>query len=194
MLSYLEVKDGFIQLAKEKFDTKFTNWVRLPNQVKLRMLDTGVLEVKPAESSDHAMIISCGIHGNETAPIEIVSNQISQLVTGALEPKCNLLYILGNPESMKIADRFVEINMNRLFAGAYNSYDKTNENSYELERAARIEYLVSGFYEEYQQASKTHLDLHTAIKPSYHKTFAIRPFNPSPITNRIKETAVIHGD
>jgi len=119
VLGYLETQDGFIQLSQEDYNPGFENWVTLPNGVKLRLLDSGVLEVSPAKNSNEVYVLSCGVHGNETAPIEIISHQISKIVTGSIEPKHNLLYILGNPGSMKIADRFVSINMNRLFAGAF---------------------------------------------------------------------------
>jgi len=193
VLSYLEVTDGFIQLSKEAHNPDFESWVNLPNNVQLRMLDSGVLEVKPATESAQAMVISCGVHGNETAPIEIVSNQISKIVTGVITPKVNTLYILGNPESMKIADRFVAINMNRLFAGAHSSYEIDDESRYELARASRLEALVGDFYRRYSDSRKIHLDLHTAIKPSFHKTFAIRPYNRTPINDTSRKLLLAMG-
>ncbi|MET1255596.1 succinylglutamate desuccinylase [Aliikangiella maris] len=175
MLSYLEVSDGFIQLSKQAHLAEYEQWQQLPNQVQLKMHDVGVLEVKPRLKSNKALIISCGVHGNETAPIEIVSSQISDIVRGVIEPRVNLLYVLGNPESMKLGKRFVAINMNRLFAGAYNNYPLDEENEYELNRAQQLENYVSDFFTQSHVESRTHLDLHTAIKPSYHQTFAIRP-------------------
>ncbi|TQV87350.1 succinylglutamate desuccinylase [Aliikangiella coralliicola] len=193
MLSYLEVENGFIEISKLTGQSFSTEWTPLPNNVRLRMLDVGVLQVKPAAQSHSDMVISCGIHGNETAPIEIVSGLISQIVTGAIEPKVNLLFILGNPESMKISERFVSINMNRLFDGAHANYELNEENRYELERAERLESLVTSFYGEHQGNCRMHLDLHTAIKPSFHKTFAIRPFENSPITDDSRKLLVAMG-
>ena len=193
MLSYLEVQDGFTQLAKQPHNPAFEAWVELPNRVKLRMLDAGVLQIRPAEPSESALVLSCGVHGNETAPIEIVAAQISKIVTGAIEPKAELLYILGNPESMKIAQRFVSINMNRLFAGAFKNYQLTNESRYELERAEALENYITDFFNASPNARKMHLDLHTAIKPSFHKTFAIRPFQASPISKQSQKLLIALG-
>lgn len=193
MLGYLETQDGFIQLSQEDYNPDFENWVLLPNGVKLRLLDSGVLEVSPAKNSNKVYVLSCGVHGNETAPIEIISHQISKIVTGSIEPKYHLLYILGNPESMKIADRFVSINMNRLFAGAFKKYEVTQETRYEIERAEALEQYVSNFFNKHADATKTHLDLHTAIKPSFHKTFVIRPFSSSPINPQAKKLLLALG-
>ena len=187
MLNILKRKTGFIELATETNLETSEQWTNLDNDVQLRLVDTAVIEVKPVESSEQFIVMSCGIHGNETAPIEIISELISQIVNCELEPKVNLLFILGNPESMKIEDRFTSINMNRLFAGAFKNYELNDENRYELRRAERLEDLVSNFFEKSNAGSnKLHLDLHTAIKPSFHKTFAIRPFCQTMISAQSK--------
>lgn len=193
MLSFLEVDKGFIELSQQPHKPEYEQWVSLPNGVELRMLDFGVLQVKPPQPAEKAMVISCAIHGNETAPIEIVSKQVSQIVTGNIEPKNNLLYILGNPESMKIAQRFVSLNMNRLFAGAHKNYELTEESRFEISRAKRLEELVEQFFNSFDDQKKLHLDLHTAIKPSYHKTFAIRPYAPTPIGAESKKLLLAMG-
>ncbi len=193
MLSFLEITDGFIKLSKQPHKEAFEQWVELPNHVKLRQLDCGVLQVLPAQPTNEALVISCGIHGNETAPIEIVSHQISQIVLGSIIPKVNVLYILGNPESMNISQRFVELNMNRLFAGAYKNYDLSEATAYEIKRAERLESLVSDFYLSFNDEQRIHLDLHTAIKPSYHKTFAIRPYDGKRITKSSKKLLLAAG-
>lgn len=193
VLSYLEAQNGFINSSQDKKIPVSENWTILPNAVRLRMLDPGILEVRPAEHSKQSFVFSCGIHGNETAPIEIVSQLISQIVTGSIEPKINLLFVLGNPEAMKIEKRFVSINMNRLFAGAYKNYEVTEENRYELERAKLLEERVSQFFSASDQTRKVHLDLHTAIKPSLHKTFAIRPFNRRKMTTQSKQLLLAMG-
>lgn len=193
MLSFLEVENGFIELAKQSHNSDYERWVSLPNGVQLRMLDFGVLQVKPALEAKKAIVISCAIHGNETAPIEIVSKQVSQIVTGNIEPKNHLLYILGNPRSMEIEQRFVSLNMNRLFAGAHENYEQTDENRYELQRAKQLENHVSQFFALYNEQKKLHLDLHTAIKPSFHKTFAIRPFDQSAISVESKKLLLAMG-
>lgn len=187
MLSDLEVKDGFIRLTEDLDKTDSHPWVTLPNSVQMRLRARGVLEVKPANQSDTSLVFSCGIHGNETAPIEIVSELIVKIVGGKIEPKVNLLFILGNPESMKIEQRFISLNMNRLFNGAYESYERNDNNAYELERAKELESHVSYFFGEYPSQKKYHFDLHTAIKASYHKTFAIRPFDNQRISSLSKD-------
>lgn len=193
MLNFLEAENGFIDLAQKPGTGLSEQWTLLPNQVKLRLLDTGVLEVKGAQASEKDYVISCGVHGNETAPIEIVSRLINQIVTGNLEPKVNLLFILGHPVAMAAGERFISINMNRLFAGAHKNYPRSQENQYELTRAARLETLVEDFFSSRPQNRKIHFDLHTAIKPSYHKTFAIRPFTQTGISNDSRKLLLAMG-
>lgn len=187
MLSFLEVETGFIELSSNSEAETSDNWTVLPNGVQLQYPEQGVLNIKPAEASREYCVISCGVHGNETAPIEIVSKLISQICKGLVTPAINLLFILGNPESMLISKRFVSINMNRLFNGAYKDYEQSHENQYELARAEKLESVVHAFFAQDSKSTKRHLDLHTAIKPSFHKTFAIRPYSAHLVSHENKK-------
>ena len=84
---------------------------------EVTFLDTGIIKFEPNTAATQSLVISCGIHGNETAPIEIVNQIINDLL--AEEQKCGqrVLFIFGNPWAMNAAERFVDINMNRLFCG-----------------------------------------------------------------------------
>jgi succinylglutamate desuccinylase len=95
-----------------------------------------------------------------------------------------MLIILGNPRATQLQSRFVSINLNRLFNGAYKEYETSEENRYEMERAKELEGFVQQFFERYSTLKKYHFDCHTAIKPSFHKTFAIRPYQKSSINKQ----------
>lgn len=186
MLSKLETEDGFIRLTENDQEVTQSSWISLPNKVQVKLCARGVLEIKPQNPSDSSIIFSAAIHGNETAPIEMVSQLIARIVTGKLHPKVHLLFILGNYQSMKIGERFVAINMNRLFSDAYKEYSVDEKNHYELQRAMELQEQVSSFYLTHNTKDKYHFDLHTAIKPSLHKTFAIRPKSATRISTHEK--------
>ncbi len=196
MIEQLKKEDGFIEFSSNKSITNQldkTNYSsKLSSGAQLKILGRGIVEIKPQQPSNQYLVLSCGVHGNETAPIEIVSRLLSNICLGNIEPKVNLLLILGNPESMLIAERFVEINMNRLFNQAYKNYERTESSAYEIDRAKELETYVTDFFKgsspnsQSEPNNRIHFDLHTAIKPSYHKTFAIRPFNEKPISKRSK--------
>lgn len=186
MLNLLKQKNGFIEFSKKEVELKEDHILECDSGIKMKVHSRGVLEFYPKNESKKAVILSCGVHGNETAPIEIVSEQISQIIRGDIIPQVNLMYILGNPESMLIEKRFVAVNMNRLFCSRHKDYEITSENKYEIDRARELEFLVNDFYHRYENNRRIHLDLHTAIKPSYHKTFAIRPVSDSRISHQSK--------
>ena len=183
-----------LEKATESIETRS---VKLADGATVILHELGLLEFVPSANDNNIkptkLILSAGIHGNETAPIEIVSQQISQIVTGAIEPNVQVLYILGNPESMQISERFVSINMNRLFAGAFKNYEVNADNEYELKRAEQLESYVRDFYLKAPNNQRMHLDLHTAIKPSFHKTFAIRPHSDKSINNKSRQLLLAMG-
>ena len=56
----------------------------------------GVIAFEPKVKTDKSIVISVGVHGNETAPIEIVSRLINALLIGKQRLKVRLLVIVGN--------------------------------------------------------------------------------------------------
>ena len=126
--------------------------------------------------------MSVGIHGNETGPIELVNQLLTSILEGRLSLRIRLLVIIGNPVAANLGKRFCDVNLNRLFSGAWQSYD-----GFESERAKRLEQAVSDFYagaSEKPNQLKLHYDLHTAIRGSVHEKFAVCPFVEDSIYNQ----------
>jgi succinylglutamate desuccinylase len=165
--------------ANEYFLTPFS--IDHP-QCDIDILATGVIYFCPKNIIDNqrkkAIVISCAIHGNETAPIEICNDIISNLLSNNINLQHPTLFIFGNPPAINIGERFVEENLNRLFSGMRssdnNDYDPTLNN--ERVRAAELEIFVTEFYQKHPDAERTHYDLHTAIRDSAHEKFAVYPF------------------
>lgn len=139
--------------------------------------DCGVLRVEPNTACDTSLVISCAVHGNETAPIEIVRDIVRDLLDEEQKAGQRVLFIMGNPWAMKIAERFVDVNMNRLFAGDWQHYDTHLK---EVKRAAKLEAYVANFFaEEATTVTKRyHYDLHTAIRGSQRERFGVYPYVP----------------
>lgn len=142
---------------------------------EVTLLDTGVLRVEPNTACDTSLVISCAVHGNETAPIEIVRDIVRDILEEEQKVGQRVLFIMGNPWSMKTAERFVDVNMNRLFAGAWQEYDTGLK---EVKRAAKLEAFVANFFAEEPVTVKQrfHYDLHTAIRGSQRERFGVYPF------------------
>jgi succinylglutamate desuccinylase len=180
-----QFEQGFAQTGAENqlsFNVK---------QAKISLLDTGVLLVEPTKwaTPSKSIVISSGIHGNETAPIEIVQQLISDIVAQKIQVKHRTLLIMGNPVSMNIAKRFQTENLNRLFCGKHQEIDPC----FEKYRAEKLEGYVSDFFNagtakdlsfhssdseatNSAQVTNYHYDLHTAIRDSKYEKFAIYPY------------------
>lgn len=137
--------------------------------------DCGVLRVEPNTACTSSLVISCGVHGNETAPIELVRDMVRDILEEEQKAGQRVLFIMGNPWSMQIAQRFEEVNMNRLFAGDWQNYDTSLK---EVKRAAKLEAYVANFFAEEPTTvtQRYHYDLHTAIRGSQRERFALYPF------------------
>ncbi|RBW48848.1 succinylglutamate desuccinylase [Marinobacter sp. F3R11] len=163
-------------LAKATSNLTESN-IRLSDGTRISRKAVGVLHLTPpasrANPNQEALIISAGIHGNETAPIEVLNALVSELLNGEWRLACPLLLILGNPPAMVAGERFLEVNLNRLFNGAHSrpEYDGLPEAA----RAKFLEKACHQFAMTHPQAL-SHYDLHTAIKPSRRERFALYPF------------------
>jgi len=151
---------------------------RLPDGTDIVRPTVGVLELTPVASHSNpnheALIVSAGVHGNETAPIEVLNQLVNELLAGEWTLTCPLLLILGNPAAMVAGERFVDVNMNRLFAGAHGRDEY--QGLPEAARASELEQLCREFARKHSGLVLSHYDLHTAIRPSLREKFALYPF------------------
>ncbi|MBY5920849.1 succinylglutamate desuccinylase [Ferrimonas balearica] len=144
----------------------------LDNGVRVHLSDVGVLTLEPSEETRQDVVLSAGVHGNETAPIEMLNSLVKELLSGHRPLKSRLLVLLGNPAAMVAGKRELEVNLNRLFSGAHRQ-----GSSDEHRRAALLEQRVRGFFEAGGEGrARFHYDLHTAIRDSQREKFAIYPF------------------
>lgn len=150
----------------------------LADGTRVRRLALGVLEICPPRQRHNpareALIVSAGVHGNETAPVELLNTLVSELLNEDWPLACPLLLILGNPPAMVAGTRFIDANMNRLFRGAHSSQEYRSLP--EADRARQLEALCRDFAHRYPQLALCHYDLHTAIRPSQREKFALYPF------------------
>lgn len=142
---------------------------------ELQVWDTGVICIEPPTPASLDLVLSCGIHGNETAPIELCERLLKAIISGELICRQRLLLIFGNLPAINLGVRQVEENLNRLFSGAHRQGELNQERS----RAALLEQYVTCFYNTRPHAERVHYDLHTAIRASHYEKFAIYPYLPT---------------
>lgn len=139
----------------------------------------GLLELIPDTpgSAARACVLSAGIHGNETAPIELLGESLARLEAGLLRLGAPVLVILGNPEAICRGERFVATNLNRLFRR-----DLT-EAGMEPARARELMAAVDAFFAHHAEYARLHYDLHTAIRDSRYPRFAVSPFAATAVSS-----------
>ncbi|GLS91626.1 succinylglutamate desuccinylase [Psychromonas marina] len=134
--------------------------------------EAGVILFEPVNGYQQQVIISVAVHGNETAPVEIVNRLISAILSNQYLLKVRLLVVFGNLDAMRQGKRYLNIDLNRLFSDHHLNYDSC----YETQRAAMLQKVVNDFYKVAPDKPRLHFDLHTAIRASQHATFGLLPF------------------
>lgn len=156
----------------------------LADGTRVDFIDTGILHIAPIlpdvfsphvsrQKCDTKIVISCGLHGNETAPIEIIDELVNEIFAGKFKVNNELLFIIGNPSAINANKRLVDENLNRLFSARHN-----NSQTLEAKRAAQLERVITTFYQQRKQSNQLnlHYDLHTAIRGSKFEKFAVVPY------------------
>ncbi|MAA93573.1 MULTISPECIES: succinylglutamate desuccinylase [unclassified Arsukibacterium] len=179
MAQQLIPADDFLQLTLDNPDGLAPFGFTLSNGIQVKVWDSGVISFEPAGETTEDVVLSCGVHGNETAPIEICAAIVKDILTEQLAVKVRLLVLFGNPPAINAGKREIDENLNRLFSG-YHSKGAGLINA-ERQRAKRLEQYVSQFYQRLPVTKPvTHnrslYDLHTAIRGSRFEKFAVYPY------------------
>jgi succinylglutamate desuccinylase len=142
----------------------------------------GIIELIPETAVGAPTIISAGVHGNETAPLELLLALAEALDAGQLRVAAHTLLIVGHPSSIPAGQRYLETNLNRLFR---RGVPQPCDDTLEQRRAAVLMAAVDAFWSAHQRPAPDaataadvalHLDLHTAIRTSEYPRFAVEPF------------------
>ncbi|WP_174989090.1 succinylglutamate desuccinylase [Burkholderia lata] len=155
--------------------------------VRWQWLGDGLLALEPAEAADTArasVLVSAGVHGDETAPIELLSMLVRDLASGALPLACRLLVVLGNVPAMRAGERYLDDDLNRLFSGRHAQVPASRE----APRATQLEAAAAAFFAAAPAgAARWHIDMHTAIRASVFEQFALLPHTGRPPTRTMFE-------
>lgn len=143
-------------------------------------LAEGVLEICPLHDYQQAVIISAGIHGNETAPIELLNQLVLDIFAGVISLSVRLLVIFGNPAAIRNNNRYQVSDLNRMFGGRYQQFPSSEERV----RAQQLEQIASTFFAN-ESATGFHYDLHTAIRGSHLPRFGILPYQQRPYSEQM---------
>ncbi|MGU7815060.1 succinylglutamate desuccinylase [Burkholderia sp. AW49-1] len=156
--------------------------------VRWQWLGDGMLQLEPAladgAGSAASVLVSAGVHGDETAPIELLSMLVRDLAAATLPLACRLLVVLGNVPAMRAGERYLDDDLNRLFSGRHAKAPASRE----APRAMQLEAAAAAFFTAAPAGSaRWHVDMHTAIRASVFEQFALLPHTGTPPTRAMIE-------
>ena len=131
----------------------------------------GIVSIKAQPAVPRAsVVLSVGVHGDETGPIEMLAWVLDALAQAPEALAVNLMVCVGNIDAIAAGKRFIDADLNRMFRPVRGALEGTAE-------AARADTMIAATRDFFDGAGldRWHLDLHTAIRPSAYPTFAIVP-------------------
>jgi succinylglutamate desuccinylase len=139
----------------------------------------GIMTVKSGAAGRASVVMSVGVHGDETGPIEMLAYELDALSMEPAALAVDLMVCVGNIDAIRMGKRFIDADLNRMFRPVRGSLAEAAE-------AARADVLIAATDRFFDGAGseRWHLDLHTAIRPSVYPTFAIVPDLIAPADQR----------
>jgi succinylglutamate desuccinylase len=131
----------------------------------------GIVTVKaPAGPARAGVLVSVGVHGDETGPIEMLAHVLDALSRQPAALAVDLMVCVGNIDAIAAGKRFIDADLNRMFRARRGALAGAAE-------AARADAMIAATAQFFAGAGpvRWHLDLHTAIRPSMYPTFAVVP-------------------
>jgi succinylglutamate desuccinylase len=131
----------------------------------------GIVTIKRPEGSTRAsVLVSVGVHGDETGPIEVLAQMLDALSQQPSALAVDLMVCVGNIDAIAAGKRFIDADLNRMFRPQRGALASAAE-------AARADAMIAATTTFFAGAGpqRWHLDLHTAIRPSAYPTFAVVP-------------------
>jgi len=161
------------------------------NGVCWQWLEEGVVCFDPVATHHRAnrgtisVLLSAGVHGDETAPVEMLSRLVADIAGGRVALACRLLVVLGNVGAMRAGVRYLDDDLNRLFGGRHERVPASRD----APRAAVLERVARRFFADASDAPlmRWHWDLHTAIRASVFEQFALLPHTGEPPADALFE-------
>ncbi|HEY8025337.1 MAG TPA: succinylglutamate desuccinylase [Burkholderiaceae bacterium] len=140
----------------------------------VRLPAKGIMQINAAPAAAGRrrlrLLLSVGVHGDETTPIEMVAQLLEQLAQTPHELQVDLMVAVGNLAAIAQQKRFIDADLNRLFTSERGELQTVAE----AERADILMKATASFFAG-DDGEKWHFDLHTAIRKSAYPTFAIVP-------------------
>ena len=130
----------------------------------------GIVSIKAGDAARASVLVSVGVHGDETGPIEMLACLLESLARQPQALAVDLMVCVGNVDAIAAGQRFIDADLNRMFRAERGALASAVE-------AARADVMIAATAEFFRHAGpqRWHLDLHTAIRPSVYPTFAIVP-------------------
>lgn len=132
----------------------------------------GIMTIKAGtpDAARASVLLSVGVHGDETGPIEMTAHVLQALSREPSKLAVDLMLCVGNIDAIAQGKRFIDADLNRMFRAERGSLAGTAE----ADRADAMIAATTAFFAD-AGPERWHLDLHTAIRPSFYPAFAIVP-------------------
>lgn len=130
----------------------------------------GMLHVRPVAAPRASVLVSVGVHGDETGPLEMLAHLLAALAEQPRALAVDLMVCVGNLAALQAGRRYLDADLNRMFRPARGEL----AGAAEARRADALIGATEAFFRG-AGAARWHLDLHAAIRPSLYPTFAIVP-------------------
>jgi len=157
----------FIGMLQKRFLIQYELNKNLQHEKDFKNKESRIIGNYHTGNTKKTIVLICGIHGNELSGKKALENIFKHLEEKSIEINGNIIGVQGNIEAIKQKERFINIDLNRIWQKKHidTAIKQNNSKNSEYNELKKIHSIIETIIQKKKKNNITIIDLHNTSSP-----------------------------